>query len=105
VNKTYVLGYLILATGAVAGCQSTKLSAYQFDEYRVAVSASAESRRAEIKRCVDEFYDDRGPAASGDRFLATIMGVSMADYPRAFCQRFIDGVASGRISYNDYMKP
>ncbi len=88
---------LALVTG---GCQQKFASAYQFDEYRVAISSSKANRKAAIDECVKD-ASANGLSASEKKFLVIITGLKAESAGPAICTRFVDAIASGQLTYND----
>jgi hypothetical protein len=87
------------AAVVLAGCQTTTLSSYEFDEFRVFLSSSKENREQYVRDCAKRRLAE---PVSEQKAKALITGVSMEKAPRVYCQRIADGVISGRYTYNDY---
>jgi hypothetical protein len=99
--KTSFLVPSLLALALVAGgCQQKFASPYQFDEYRASIAASNANRKQAIDECVKD-SSTTGLSPSEKKFIAVIMGLKPETAAPVICTRFINGIASGQLTYND----
>ncbi|MBD0416445.1 hypothetical protein [Oryzicola mucosus] len=90
---------LALLSVALVGCASVSEGRYK--TMQTALNGPAETRNAALKKCVDR---EKKRSLTHKQNVAMITGASVEAYPEVFCRRVMNGIASGRISYQDYLQ-
>jgi hypothetical protein len=97
--KKWISAAVMLSVAAFAGgCNTTGKS--EFANVQAAISGSPALRKQAIADCKKEIpFQSQSDKAN----VAALMNVSVAQVPSVFCTRSVGGVASGRITYEDFV--
>ena len=88
----------VVGTSLVAGC--TSMSEGEFTTMHAGLGSPA-AKRYVINECV---ADERATSQADKNNLSALMNVSPARYETAFCNRLVNALANGKITYADYRK-
>ena len=89
-------GAVLLGAALLAGCTSTKEG--QWNSAQAAMQGSPAFKRQIIADCTKQIRSRR---LEDRQTVAKLMNVGIARVPTAFCNRFYNAWASGRLSYRD----
>jgi hypothetical protein len=89
---------VLVGTSLVAGC--TSMSEGEFTTMHAGLGSPA-AKRYVINECV---ADERATSKADKNNLSALMNVSPARYETAFCNRLVNALANGKITYADYRK-
>lgn len=89
---------VLVGTSLVAGC--TSMSEGEFTTMHAGLGSPA-AKRYVINECV---ADERATSQADKNNLSALMNVSPARYETAFCNRLVNALANGKITYADYRK-
>lgn len=63
---------------------------------------STSIRRADLAVC--SWIEDENARSANDKAeMATVLNIDPKNYAATFCKRLVNGMASGRITYQDYV--
>lgn len=77
------------------------MSQGEYKTAQTALSGSPALKRETVASCIK---DENARSASDKAEIATVLNIDPKNYAPVFCKRLINGMASGRISYDDYAK-
>ncbi|WFP74783.1 hypothetical protein [Mesorhizobium sp. WSM4906] len=89
-------GAVLLGASVLAGCTSAKES--RWNSAQAAMQGSPAFKRGIIADCNKQVGSEQ---LKDRQAVARLMNVSVARAPAAFCSRFFNAWASGRLSYRD----
>ncbi|WP_217577580.1 hypothetical protein [Mesorhizobium sp. GbtcB19] len=90
-------GAVLLGAAMLAGC--TSVNEGQWKTTQAVMQGSPAVKRQLVAGCIKRL----GSMAPTDRqAVATLMNVSAARVPSAFCSRYLNAWASGRFTYRDF---
>ena len=89
---------VLVGASLVAGC--TSMSEGEFTTMHADLGSPA-AKRYVINECV---ADERATSQADKNNLSALMNVSPARYETAFCNRLVNALANGKITYADYRK-
>ncbi len=89
----------LVGVSLVAGCST--MTEGEFNTMHTVLEGSPATKRQAIKDCIAR---ERSISQADKNTYAAIMNVSAARYETAFCNRLMNALASGRITYADYVK-
>ncbi|MGX5850843.1 hypothetical protein ACWGTO_27570 [Mesorhizobium sp. PL10] len=89
---------VVVGMSLVAGC--TSMTEGEFETMHAGLGSPA-AKRSVINDCV---ADQRATPQSDKNNLSALMNVSPARYETAFCNRLLNALANGKITYADYRK-
>jgi hypothetical protein len=95
-RSAFVIAILVV-TAAVAGCTTMSSQDYALAQKELRKPAI---RKEVTAKCVASFRQDSTVEKEN---MAAFLNVSVAQLPSAFCTRFYRALASGRISYDEYL--
>lgn len=89
---------VLVGASLVAGC--TSMSEGEFNTVHAYLGSPA-AKRSAINECIT---DERATSQADKNNLSALMNVSPAIYETAFCNRLVNALANGKITYADYRK-
>ena len=96
-HSRFILVATILSFSIISGCSTTSEADYNAG---ITVVKSNPSARKEISRkCIAEV---KAQSLLDQKNLAAVMNVSLASYPKVFCQRLIGAMLNGRLTHADF---
>lgn len=98
-NITVRFAAAMLGMSLVAGCST--MTEGEFNNLHATLQGSPAVKRSVIKECV---ADERNTPADKKKNYSAFMNVSPDRYEMAICNRLVNALADGRITYADYRK-
>ncbi|MBT1158053.1 hypothetical protein J1C56_20865 [Aminobacter anthyllidis] len=88
---------LLGLSAIVAGC--TTMSQGEYKTAQTALSGSPSLKREIMASCIK---DENARSAKDKAEMAAVFNINPSTYAQTFCKRMINGMASNRITYQDY---
>ncbi|QOF73824.1 hypothetical protein IG197_12590 [Aminobacter sp. SR38] len=88
---------LLGLSAIVAGC--TTMSQGEYKTAQTALSGSPALKREIMANCIKR---ENARPAKDKADMATVFNINPSNYAQTFCKRMINGMASNRITYQDY---
>ncbi len=98
-NITMRFAAVMLGMSLVAGCST--MTEGEFNNMHATLQGSPAVKRSVIKECV---VSERATPAAKKKTYSAFMNVSPDRYEAAMCNRLVNALADGRITYVDYQK-
>lgn len=98
--KRLAIAALLPALAVLAGCQTTNsVSEAEFNRTVTTLRLSKSQREAFYRSCLE---DNKDQTVTDKKMMAVITGSTPAESTSVYCRNLTDGLASGKLRYEDF---